>query len=505
MKRLKLLSFIMLLAVIFPACGPDYLETEPSNRISDKQLEEIAKYNPAILGSLVSGLYSSMVATGTGGTTRHNDFGQKGYDIWSDLQSGDVVLMNKIYGWYGNASDRTIYTDFTITDLHYQYWRYYYRIIKSANTIINALSNEYGEEEPPTAIAKHYLGQALAVRAYCYYHLALYTTTSYQPNQELIPLYTAPDQLNYPKSIQKDIFDLIVSDLTLAINYLDNYTRSSKAEIDKFVAKGLLAYAYAYIGDNASLEKAFDVTLDIINNGGFPIMNANEVMTSDISLPGGFKDINTPGWMWGAENTPETGLGLISWWGQMDIYSYSYAGVGDVKGISLDIYNRIRPDDVRKNQFLFNPASWAHTAPYRKFWASRTVMGASRVVTADYVFMRVSEMYLLHAEVAANLNREVAARGALEALLAKRLTDYSYVQALTGNDLKEEIFFQTRLELWGEGKSIAALKRNKAIATFGSNHMDFPGGTFSYNHPTMTFKIPENEIQNNPNISSTNN
>jgi hypothetical protein len=35
--------------------------------------------------------------------------------------------------------------------------------------------------------------------------------------------------------------------------------------------------------------------------------------------------------------------------------------------------------------------------------------------------------------------------------------------------------------------------------------MDFPGGTFSYNHPTMTFKIPENEIQNNPNISSTNN
>ena len=55
-------------------------------------------------------------------------------------------------------------------------------------------------------------------------------------------------------------------------------------------------------------------------------MNATEIL-------GGFNDVYTPGWMWGIDLTSDTGLGLVSWWGQMDVFTYSYAWAGDAKAI----------------------------------------------------------------------------------------------------------------------------------------------------------------------------
>jgi hypothetical protein len=40
--------------------------------------------------------------------------------------------------------------------------------------------------------------------------------------------------------------------------------------------------------------------------------------------------------------------------------------------------------------------------------------------------------------------------------------------------LKKEIYLQTRIEFWGEGKSYLAMKR-KATTTRGSNHLFFAG------------------------------
>lgn len=494
---MKKITFIALLfssvALLFSGCSDEFLEAEPNSQVSEKQLAEISKTNPEIQAANVAGLYSTMINTGTGGTTRHNDFGQKGYDLWSDLQSGDMVLLNKIYGWYSNGSDRTIFVDNTITDLHYQFWRYYYRIIFGANAVINALSNDLGTEAPELEAGKHYLGQALAMRAYAYYYLSVYLSTEYDATKELIPIYTTSETANTPYSSMQDVYDLIISDLTLAVDYLETFERGGKSEVDKTVAQGLLAYAYAYKGDNTSLQEALDITTDLINSGVYPIMEANEV------FGGGFNDVNTPGWMWGADLTLEIGLDLISWWGMVDIWTYSYASVGDTKGISQEIYDRIPADDARKGQFLRSPGSWADWTPYQKFIGSDEIQG-QREVTSDYVFMRISEMYLLNAEVAAKLGSDGPARTSLKAVLAKRLPDPSYVDALSGQALLDEIFYQTRLELWGEGKAIQALKRNKATVTFGTNHLDFPGEEYSYNDETMVFQIPENETLNNPSL-----
>jgi hypothetical protein len=73
-----------------------------------------------------------MYNTETGGTTNHDDFGQKGYDIYSDMLASDMVLGALNYGWYSDVARYQSTKDYTL-DAAYQPWRYYYRIIFAAN------------------------------------------------------------------------------------------------------------------------------------------------------------------------------------------------------------------------------------------------------------------------------------------------------------------------------------------------------------------------------------
>jgi hypothetical protein len=159
------------------------------------------------------------------------------------------------------------------------------------------------------------------------------------------------------------------------------------------------------------------------------------------------------------------------------------------------LFAQIKDDDVRKKQFD------SRLRPRNKFFDPARVIGGQRSVTTDYVYMRMEEMYLLNAEANAKLGLDVPARSKLTDLLSKRLTNYLYVDLLSGQALKDEIYLQTRIELWGEGKSYLAMKRDKATITRGSNHLFFKDQSFAYNDDKLTFPIPQAEIINNPAIT----
>jgi len=185
----------------------------------------------------------------------------------------------------------------------------------------------------------------------------------------------------------------------------------------------------------------------------------------------------------------------VSWWGQVDYFTYSYAAAGDPKTIDKGLYDKIPADDVRKSQF-----NAKNLMPLNKFFApERKAMGQRNVVT-DYIYMRVDEMQILNAEAYANLNNAASAAESLKKVVSLRKADVNYISNLSGQALKDEIYLQTRIEFWGEGKSYLAMKRNKATITRGSNHLSFPGQSYRYNDEKLTFPIPQVEIQNNPQI-----
>jgi starch-binding outer membrane protein, SusD/RagB family len=494
MKNIYIISFVTLLIFSFTGCKKDFLVVQPTQFLTEQQVAEAAKNNPDVVAGSVSGIYTLMFQTFTGGTTGHDDFGQKGYDIYSDFLSSDLALSVSTYGWYRNLTELTATVDFTRNE-NYIPWRYYYRIIRSANLVISALG---GNDAVPTLDAnKHLLGQAKALRAYAYFYLAQFYATDYDPSAEILPVYTDPIQPNQPKSTTQVVYDLIVKDLTDAISLLDNFTRTTKNQINKYVAKGLLAYTYAAMGGNANNALAKGLTAEIITNGGFSLTTATQVVYTGDAF-GGFNNVNTPSWMWGQDITLDNGLDLVSWWGQMDRYTYSYQWAGDRKAIDKGLYDAIPATDVRKGQFAPNNNEGYYLVAQNKFYDPARVTGGQRNITTDYLYMRVDEMYLLNAETAAKSGDEPTARTSLKALLALRVPSTAYVDALTGQALLNEIYLQTRIELFGEGKSYLAMKRNKATIVRGTNHLSKVGVPIPYNDPRLTFSIPQSEIQNNP-------
>nr|WP_294899465.1 RagB/SusD family nutrient uptake outer membrane protein [uncultured Pedobacter sp.] len=504
------------LTILFVGCKKDFLDEKPTEKLSPEQIAKAAEKDPSLLNGSIAGIYALMYQTGTGGTTSDDDFGQKGFDIYSDMVSSDMVLGNTIYGWYSNVAKYQSTTDFTRTDA-YKPWRYYYQIVLGANTVINALG---GNDVEPTDATKAVMGQARALRAYAYFYLSqLYAKGYGDGNTKILPIYKDTKVPNQPLSTTKDVYDFMIDDLTKAVDYLNGFTRSSKSQINKYVAEGLLAYVYAARGANEDLAKVVTLTDDAIANSGLRLNNANEVV-AELDADGnllnpqsGFNDVNNASWMWGTDLTLASNLDLVSWWGQVDVFTYSYAWAGDPKVIDKGLYDKIRSDDVRKKQFdpengglelLPMYADEGYSAgdldyiPVNKFFAPARTFGGQRQITSDYLYMRMEEMYLLNAEAKAKLGQDGPARDRLKELLSKRITDITYVDALSGQALKDEIYLQTRIELWGEGKSYLAMKRDKATITRGSNHLFFAGQSFPYNDDKLTFPIPQAEIINNP-------
>jgi hypothetical protein len=466
------------------SCKEEFLQTEPTEFISANQIAEASALNPGLQSANVSGIYATMYGAGSGGTTGHDDFGHKSYDIYGDLLSGDMALTSVIYGWFRTITEFTTTQDYTVDD-NYQAWRFYYRLIFAANTVIDGLGGS--NAIPGTASGRWYMGQAKAMRAFSYFYLAQYYQNEYNATEKILPLYTNTTDPNLPKSTAADVYALMIKDLTDAQSLLSDFSRASKTEVNATVAKGMLAYVHGAMGNNAAMKT---VTADVIANGGFRIMTGTEVL-------GGFNNVGTSTWMWGVDITTDSKLGLISWWGQMDKYTYSYAWAGDVKGMDKGLYDGIPATDIRKAQFSVADK----LAPMGKFYHPNKVIGGQRTIDADYIYMRVEEMYLLNAEACAKTGDEAGARKSLKAIMALRVPDASYIDALTGKALLDEIYLQTRIELWGEGKSYLSLKRNKGTVNRGSNHLKFVGTPILYNDPRLTLKIPIQEVQNNPNLN----
>ena len=480
----KILTFSILSAVAFnlTACKKDFLNTSPT---------EVVSTAPADVR--LNGLYLMTYQTGTGGTSGHTDFGQKNVDICTDMLCGDMALLATNYRQYQDVANLKA-TQQPSDNYNYIPWHYYYRLIYEANKSIAELANPKNNSE------KYTLAQFRALRGYAYFYLMQIFTTKYEPNSRTnsIPLYTTADIVSKPRVKQSEVYAQIISDLEFAVTNLAGFTRSKKGMIDKYVAEGLLAYTYAAMGNN---QKVADLAQDIVNNSGYPLTTREQIFYDTTTKKGGgFNDVETKSWMWGVDLITENSFDLISWWGMIDIYTYSYAWAGDGKAMDDKLYAQIRTNDIRKKQFNRD------LLPSNKFFAPDRVIGGQRKISTDYIYMRVDEFYLLAAEALAKLGQDAQAKTIYKKLLKLRYpeatatTDIAYVDALTNAQLQDDIYLNTRIELWGEGKSYFAMKRNHKTIERGSNHVEEKNTTFSYDNPRLTFAIPQNESINNLNL-----
>lgn len=467
------------------SCSDSFLDTEPTEYMSGKQLKSSLKSNPDLAKGMVSGIYSTTFAVASGG---HDDFGHKAMDIRTDMICGDMAMSNYSYGWFSDA-----YTLIAVTTpssrLTSMSWRYYYKIIKSANEVIDGYGGN--EAELPDDKSKAYYGQAKAMRGYAYYYLAnLYGTYSSAPDAKCVPVYlTQLSKEPEPQSTTKEVLEQAVKDFTDAVTKLDGFKRSNKSEIDVFTAKGLLAYAQLTLGLN---EEAAASAKYVIDKGKFTLMDSVKIIKS------GFNDLSDKGWLWGIDLTIANSPALPTFWGHVDIFTYSYAYAGDRKMIDSGLYGTIPETDKRKKQFASYP-NFGDFLPIWKFYDKDRKPAGNRRWDLDYVYLRIAEMYLIASEAYAQNGQLEESRLMLSELLNQRDPNKN-ISNLTKQELLDEIYWNWRVEMWGEGKSYHAMKRFKKTVTRGDNHKDYVGKSWEYNDPKLTYVIHESEINNNPYI-----
>lgn len=283
--------------------------------------------------------------------------------------------------------------------------------------------------------------------------------------------------------------------MTDAIPMLEGYERPSgqKDQINQAVAKGMLAYAYLMMGENGEAAR---LTQEVIDSKEFTLMNRTEVINS------GFSSVSIPGWMWAIDLTTSNSPALPTFWGHMDLFTYSYAYAGGEKLIDTNLYNSIPDTDVRKKWFTETDENGEQyeLTNWWKFYNSKRILG-NREWYDDEVYMRVAEMYLINAEANARENNLSDAKTSLKALLDERDTEAAAkVEQMSKEELLDEIYFNWRLELWAEGRGLLTMKRFQKSITRCAEDAMLPGQTYDYKDERLTFKIPENEIINNPNL-----
>ena len=483
-----------------------------SGTLLNEQLNETTEVLPERADALYSGMYSKLgdpLSFGRFASDRPDDFGFIMMAISNDLEAADISTADNDYNWFSPCMELSSRN----ADYANPYIRYrgVYDEVSRANDVIRA----YGEITEETAPEIRYnVAQAYAIRAFCYLNLAPYYQFNYQygdnKNLPCVPLVTleTTDFANNPRATVEQVYTQIVNDLTYAIENLEGYTRPDKGKIDQQVAYGLRARAYLDMGKYA--EAASDAEKAA---AGYTPASKDEVSTPS------FYNIDDHNWLWGYDMTLDIAQTFpfataSAWIRSFSSNGYS-TGTGTYWRINNILYDKIPASDVRKGWWvdesltspLLEGLTWSNSGvtltgqeiaseeipdvkmiftPYTNVKFGMYTIGGS-TNEEDWPFMRVEEMLLIQAEgLVKSGNVEAGLKVLNDFVRNYRNPEYNATASgYDGRSLEDEIWFQRRVELWGEGFSNADTRRlNKPLVRFTYKATSNMPEAFQFNLPS---------------------
>lgn len=385
-------------------------------------------------------------------------------------------------------------------------WTYYSKWIKNCNIVVGLAGDN---PDPSRRIGA---GIAHAMRAMFYMDVArMYAAEPYSLNKkaETLPLVTEKttqaETYNNPRKSNEDMWAFIISDLDKAEELLKGYVRKDILKPDVSVVYGLKARAYLETQDWANAEKYAKLAQE-----NYTLMNEADYTSKDLGF-------NTPNgaWMFGVkykEEDPNIRLNdADSSWGSVMIneslsgcgYASNYGGL---MNIDRHLFETIPTTDWRRKVFIdfaldtlkegkqieaLRTYAFQEDVAYAKQLKTsanaaqlnvggiqvkfRTIGGVEGRANQHKGFavwvplMRVEEMKLIEIEAAGMQDQ---GRGITLLTEFAKTRDPNFVYGkhneAYGNTstsaFQNEVWWQRRVELWGEGFATFDVKRlNKGI------------------------------------------
>lgn len=265
MTTKKIYSIIaILMAVSFTACD---IAREPFQDLSDEKV-------------FADELGIEAAALGTYAILKKNEF-MRPYHFNGEYGGDNIALS-------GSTTDNLFYMynyQHTPTNYHLNsLWSYCYKGIVNANKVI-----ENAKEGSPRM--NHVIGEMYYLRAFFYFNLVNIWGRPYpqDPSTNLgvpIILDAEPDVDNLPpRATVKEVYDLIISDLTTAADLMSEFHRvQSEYNIyaSEQAAKALLSRVYLYMEDNT---KAAQYATEVIESNEFSLLQGSAYETFPTMVP----------------------------------------------------------------------------------------------------------------------------------------------------------------------------------------------------------------------------
>ncbi|NMA75058.1 MAG: RagB/SusD family nutrient uptake outer membrane protein [Bacteroidales bacterium] len=467
----KILSVFLLIGGIFIVSCDDFLTTNPSVDLTDNQI----LHNQTGLQMLLTGTYRAM-KDGNGDLHAVSPIGLKSYS--TGVASIDISSYpgagNSIYNAYIFSSNAYV------ADQYFSrtFYQNFYEIINNANLIISNAHNAANKEN-------ELKGQALIIRARCYYNLVRLYQHTYiiAKDKPGVPLYLEPSSsttLPKERSTVEEVYLQIEEDLLEAIELLKDFKRQNISIYNSDVAYFLLADMYLTKNE---WGKARDAAMKITSK--YPLMSNEEYVS-------GFAEQNNE-WVLGYKQTDDdnwyyNSIGCVWYW--EDGTQWSAKMFYPTKEF---VENVITKNDAR---YTFRKIE-SHPTIYICDKFNDRYLGGQPILS-DMCDLRAAEMYLVEAEARTHLNDNKALEilNEIQALRNAPMTTKS-------DNLLEAIYLERRKELYGEGIDLWDTKRLQRGIVRERNYEE-GGHYYSVNIPVNSNKIilqiPRYEIINNPNI-----
>ena len=490
--------YIGILAAVVSCSHMDEL-TPQGGIVLAEQVQKVNSVIPSRADASFNGMYTRLGAPGSVfGGTRPDDWGFLMIGFSNDIEAADVVLANSGYNWFsacGNLTSRN-------ADYANPYVRYAapYNEIAAANEVLKAYTYSSEDKE-----VRYKIAQARAVRAFAYLNLAPYFQFGYAAGASDLPCVplvteTTTNFTENHRATVAEIYALIIDDLTFAIENLEGYVRSDKSRIDRQVAYGLRARAYL------NMEEWSLAAADAAKAAAGYVPASLE----EVSKPFLY-DIGEHNWIWGYDMRSD--IALENPYATSSSWLRSFSGDGYAAAcqvyacINSLLYDKIPATDVRKGWWvdasltspLLEDVTWNGVSgpavagleidnvkmaflPYTNVKFGMYQVGGT-TNDEDWPFMRVEEMILIQAEGLAKSGKTAEAKVLLENFV-QTYRDPSYSVTASGRSLEDEIWFQRRIELWGEGFSNSDTRRlNKPLVRFHKGVQSNVPEAFRFNMP----------------------
>jgi tetratricopeptide (TPR) repeat protein len=440
MKNYLLYIFLVVAALGFNACDEE-LNLEPYQSISEDLALDSDNNVKAVLTGAYDGLGNGDVL---GGNALRNAelLGGDGEIAWVGTFAGPREIANK---------------QMTIGNLDAQeLWLDSYTAINRANNVLTGL--DVVAEDDKASVE----GEALFIRAICYFELVRFFGKPYeagQANAQLgVPLVLTPtrgisEESNLPRKTVAEVYAQVIQDLTKAESLLpsENEWRANKG-----AAAALLARVYLQQGDFA---KARDAANRVIESGDFQLLSDYGNVFN--------RDENSSEDIFAIQVTTQDGVNNMN----------TFFSIPEFGGRDGDI------EILEDHLSLYDPADDRLKFFFDGNGATRS--GKWNNQFGNVGILRLAEMYLIRAECNQRLSTAVG---------ATPLADYNTVHTRAGLPAAtvvtlNDILLERRLELAHEGFKIHDMKRLKQSV-----------GTLAYNADKLVFPIPQREMDANANL-----